>query len=496
MAKRAGGLMPVLAMDSADPAPMFLQIYKGIREAILEGRLHRGTRLPSTRSISTELSVSRNTVITAFEQLVAEGYLQGRIGSGTWVTEAIAEKFSPVINFADGTRRGQSNARLSNKIKALDSVPTRISPIGGGHPKPFRVGTPALSEFPLALWQRTESQCVSKINADILDYGDSTGHPWLRHAVAEYVKIARGVNCKPEQVIITTGSQQAIDLLSRVLLNEGDPVWIEDPGYLGARGAFVAAGANVLPVPMDDEGMVIQAGIRMHRKASLIYVSPSHQLPLGITMSLSRRLELLHWAARNNAWIVEDDYDSEFRYRQYPLRSLQGLDENQKVLYMGTFSKVLFPGLRLAYLVVPSTLLDGFRKLQHFSIGHPPVLPQLTLAEFMKAGHFERHIRKMRVLYRERQEILIRAAREKLEGLLDLVPCDTGMHVVGWLPKASSDRRASLRAAHAGIEAIPLSAFSMSKRCRPALLLGYAAFPKKKIEEGVEKLRLALERRF
>jgi len=315
----------------------------------------------------------------------------------------------------------------------------------------------------------------------------------LREAVAAYLGAARAVRCEPEQVIVVAGAQQALDLAARVLTDAGDSVWVEEPGYLGAKGALAAAGARLVPVPLDEEGLSVEAGARLAPAARLIYASPSHQYPTGVTMSLSRRLALLEWAGRAGAWVLEDDYDSEYRYAGRPLAALQGLDREQRVVYLGTFSKVLFPALRIGYIVVPEDLVDAFRAARSLSDRHSPTVEQAVLADFIVEGHFARHIRRMRALYAERQAALVAAGREELGGLLELRPADAGLHLTGLLPAGVSDREASLAAEARGVEAQPLSAFHLGPARRAGLVLGYAAYDGREIREGARQLAAALQ---
>jgi GntR family transcriptional regulator/MocR family aminotransferase len=336
-----------------------------------------------------------------------------------------------------------------------------------------------------------------------LGAGSSAGAPALRAAIASYVTGARGARCTPDQVLVVNGAQQGLDLVARALLDPGDRVWIEDPGYIGARVAFVAAGAALIPVRVDADGLDVSAGERAGPGARMAYVTPSHQFPLGAVMSAPRRLALLAWARRTGAWIVEDDYDSEFRYAGRPLACLQGLDADQRapaeaarVLYVGTFGKTLAPGLRLGYVVVPEELIDGVRAVRAATDRHSPVVAQDILADFIGEGHYARHLRRVRALYAERQEMLLDAARSELGGLITLAPDPAGLHLVGWLPDGVDDGRAAVAAAAEGVDVVPLSRSFLDPEARRgergALLLGYAAFDRDAISAGVRRLRRAL----
>jgi GntR family transcriptional regulator/MocR family aminotransferase len=327
----------------------------------------------------------------------------------------------------------------------------------------------------------------------LLDYGEPAGYGPLREAIASYVRTARGVQCEADQVLVVSGSQQALDLVARILVSRGDTALIEDPGYPGARVALRAVGAALLRLPVDEGGADIEARRASPQTPRLVFVTPSHQYPLGVTMTLARRLALLEWACRSGAWILEDDYDSEFRYRGKPLPSLQGLDGTGRVIYMGTFSKTLFPALRLGFLILPPPLVELFRRARFAVDGHSPVTEQAALADFIAEGHFARHIRRMRTLYQERQAVLVERAQRDLAGLLDVQASEGGMHLMGWLPAGVADHAASRQAAVYGVDVKPLSLCSLGKvRRRGGLLLGYAPLSPSQIHDGVERLATAL----
>lgn len=476
-------------LDRGSSLPLHRQLYQGLRGAVLRGRLGAGARLPSTRDLARELGVSRNTVVNAFEQLLAEGYLSGRVGSGTYVSGAVGR-----IGGRSHTVPAGGKPRLSKR--GTDQLSARVLELTANAPAaPFIVGVPALDRFAYKTWGRLLAQRWRERAPALLSYADPAGYRPLREAVANYLRLVRAVQCEPDQVILVSGSQQGLAVSARLLLDPGDAVWFEEPGYLGARAAFAAAGGRLVPVPVDEEGMDVARGERLCRRARLAYVTPSHQYPLGVTMSLERRLRLLEWAERSGAWILEDDYDSEFRYRDWPLASLQGLDRSDRVIYLGTFSKVLFPSLRLGYLVVPRRLARSFAIGRALTDRQSPMLEQAVLADFIAQGHFARHIRSMRSLYAERQAALVRAAGEELEGRLEVRPADTGMHLVGWLPRGANDIEASRAAASRGVFASPLSRYYLSRSPhRPGLLLGYAAVSRVAMRRGVRELALALGR--
>jgi GntR family transcriptional regulator/MocR family aminotransferase len=492
--RTAGGLPIFIKLDAAAAEPLHHQVYQGLRTLILQGGLPPGARLPSTRMLAVDLGVSRNTVLNAFETLVAEGYLQGSAGGGTHVSGMLPDasvypRAPPVRpSPSHGDRRPSQRAALTMAVRVRQQL--ALTPQGV---RAFRQGASALTEFPTELWGRLIRRRWTRSGVDSLYYDAAAGYAPLREAIAAYLRTARGVICEPRQVLVVSGSQQALDLATRVLLDPGDPVWIEDPGYDGARGAFVGAGARLVPIPVDSEGLNVAKGIQRAPNARLAYVTPSHQFPLGITMTLRRRLELLHWASTSDAWVIEDDYDSEYRYANRPIAALQGLDSDGCVTYTGTFSKVLFPALRLGYIVVPPALVDTFSKIRLFADVHTPTFMQAVVADFITEGHFERHVRRMRTLYRERQEAMLEAASRHLDGLLDVRPAHGGMHLLGWLPPGVSDQDAARRAAIEGVEVMPLSFFSSRDVRCGALLLGYTALTPLQIADGARCLAKALE---
>lgn len=487
-----------VSLDADSPAaPLYRQLYDGLRAAILDGRLRPGTRLPSTREAAVAFEVSRNTVMSAYEQLLAEGYVEGQTGSGTYVSRSLPEDYLHAPGRTAGATVSSSSRKErgpSRRGSMLARTPSTVSTSTKSR-RAFRPGAPAVDRFPFDTWARLTAKHWRRPRRDLLHYGDPAGYARLREAIAAYLGAARAVRCDPEQVIVTAGAQQALDIAARVALDAGDAAWVEDPGYLGAKGALKASGARLVPVPLDAEGISVAAGRARAPEAKLVYVSPSHQYPSGVTMSLARRLALLEWSEQADAWIVEDDYDSEFRYTGRPLASLQGLDRSGRVIYIGTFSKVLFPALRVGYMVVPRGLIDACTSARSLADRHSPTVEQAVLADFMEDGHFERHIRRMRALYAARQSALLESASVELGGLLKMTPSEAGMHLVGLLPEGVSDREAARVAAEHGVDAQPLSAFSLRSKTRAAgLVLGYAAFDEREIRAAVRKLAVALRR--
>ncbi|MCG8352256.1 MAG: PLP-dependent aminotransferase family protein [Chloroflexales bacterium] len=482
---------PLLALDQSSTTPLYRQLYDGLRQAILDGRIVPGARLPATRALATELGVSRNTVMSAFDQLFAEGYLEGRVGDGTYVTRTLPDTLlhAGATTMSAVALQG-TGRRLSRRGAMLAATPVSTSR-ERGQVGAFAPGIPAIDAFPFETMATLAARRWRNLSSELLGYGDPAGYRPLRDAIAAYLGAARGVRCSAEQVIIVGGSQQGLDLTARVLLDSGNVVWMEDPGYLGARGALRAAGAEVIPVPLDAEGLDVVAGNARNAAVRLVYITPSHQYPTGVTMSLTRRLALLEWATHHDAWIIEDDYDSEYRYAGRPLAALQGLDRTGRVIYLGTFSKVLCPAIRLGYLVAPPDLVDAFVAARALADRHAPTIDQAVLTDFIVEGHFARHIRRMRALYAERQAILLEAIERELSGLLDARPAEAGMHLLTWLPDGINDQLAAQRAAEYGVIAPPLSAYNLAAPLRSGVLLGYAGVKPHAIEAGVKQLAAA-----
>lgn len=482
-----------IVLDRSSATPLFRQLYESLRTSILRGRLPSGTRLPSTRALAADLAIARNTVANAYEQLLAEGYVEGQVGSGTYVARTLPDDAVPVgAEVAPAAREPCPGRRLSRRGDLLAGTSVGVSRTSAT-PRPFRAGLPAFDAFPFQLWARLMARHWRHPSRELLGYSAPVGYRPLREAIAAHLAATRAVRCDAEQVVIVAGSQQALDLAARVLLDEGDVVWIEDPGYLGARGALVGAGARVVGVPVDAEGIDVAWGAAHAPTPRLVYVSPSHQYPLGVMMSLARRLALLDWASRADAWILEDDYDSEYRFVGRPTAALQGLDRDGRVIYLGTFSKVLLPSLRLGYLVVPPDLVDAFAAARALVDRHSPLVEQAVLADFINDGHFAHHVRRMRLLYAERQATLVEAASRELSGLLDVRPADAGLHLIGWLPEGVDDVAAASLADARDVETIPLSRYYLQPAPRGGLVLGYAALNEEQIREGVSQLAQALQ---
>jgi len=478
-------------LDARSPTSLWQQLYQQLRDAMISRRLAPGTRLPATRILAEELCCSRNTVLGAFEQLVAEGYLEGRIGSGTYVADILPEDVALPVGLSQAPQKRDCALSLSQRGQLLMGiVPAQREPY-----KAFAPSLPDVSLFPFEIWEKV-SRIWGSPPQSLLMQSDPCGYWPLRETICTYLRAARMIECRPEDVIITTGAQNGIDMAARLLLDPGDAVWVEDPGYPGLRGALSAADATVVPVRVDQEGLSLADGIAIGQSPRMIAVAPSHQYPLGVTMSLQRRLELLSFAAEADSWIIEDDYDNEFRYSGRPPAALRSLDGGERVIYVGTFSKVLFPSLRLGYLVVPSRIAERFALARVGLDLQPPILPQPIVNAFIREGFFSAHVRRMRAIYRNRQAALVDAAEKNLSDILTVSPDTSGIHLLGqFAPDIKArlgDAEASQRAASFRVIAPPLSGFYADRRDGGALVLGYAAVDEKAIVAATQRLAHAL----
>ena len=496
MAKRSTAApFASVPLEESSSTPLYYQVYQRLRAAILLGQLSPGTRLPSTRQMASDLGVSRNTMMSAFDQLIAEGYVEGRVGAGTFVSPTLPEELLEARLKPKLAVRIQPDRRaLSARGKVLAKTTVTVANRSPGKMRPFIPGIPALDQFPMALWSRLVARRWRDESRGLLNYGPAAGYRPLREAIAAYLGPSRGVQCKPDQIVVVSGTQQALDLAARVLLDPGDSILVEEYCYSAARAALSGAGARLVPVKVDDAGLDISQAASSSN-APVAYVTPSHQYPMGVTMSLSRRLALLDWANRTSAWILEDDYDSEYRYVARPLAALQGLDKSGRVIYIGTFSKVLFPSLRIGYMVAPSDLVDAFVRARAAVGWCCPIIDQAVLADFINEGHFTRHIRRMRALYAERQDALISALHREAGELLEVRRTDAGIHVIGFLPDHIDDRVVAEEAANHDIVAHPLSSFFLGdpELARGGLVLGYGAYNSRQLREGAGKLAAALK---
>jgi GntR family transcriptional regulator / MocR family aminotransferase len=485
MKRVASGILPMITVDRSLGQPLHRQVYAAFRAAIVDGRLRPGQRIPSTRLLASEIGVSRFPVLNAYAQLLAEGYLQSRIGAGTVISNSLPDQMTsaPLAN----TKKPAANSAPRVVARRSSLLPQKEQLPWMRHFGPFRVGEVALDRFPMHIWSALAAQRARDKSSASAHYGEVLGHEALRHAIANYLRTARSVRCEARQILIVNGSQQALDIAVRVLLNTGDRAWIEDPSYRLARDVFTVNGCDLVPVPVDAEGLDVSAGIASCRKARAAFVTPSHQFPLGVTMSASRRLQLVEWANKTGAWIIEDDYDSEYRYQSLPIASLQGLDTNSRVIYIGTFSKVLFPALRLGYLVVPPDLIDRFFIMRRVMDLGPPTLPQMVLADFIEQGHFARHIRRMRMHYGELRRTLATNLGETFGDTLKLLGDEAGMHLTVLLENRSNDERAARRAVEYGLSLWPLSRL-YQRNPRQGFILGFGGTTTTEIPPAVRKL--------
>lgn len=491
-------------LDQTADTALWLQIYGQIREGIVSGRLPAGSRVPASRALATDVVVSRNSVVAAYDQLRAEGYIEQRVRQGTFVAavapDTLARPRHSSARRVAGVRApapSVASPRLSPAGAAFVATAQRLATLAnrGNAPataRPFRMGDPGTDVFPVRLWSRLIAKRW-RASSVPLGYSAATGYRPLREAIAAYLATSRGVRCVAAQVFIVSGAQQAFDLATRLVLEPGDAVWMEDPGYPRARSAIEGAGGVIVPVPVDAGGLDVAAGVRASPLARLVYVTPSHQFPLGAVMGFARRTALLEWAASANAWILEDDYDSEFRYASRPFPSLQGLDRDGRVIYAGTFSKTLFPALRLAYVVAPPSLVDAFAAACVLGGRFAPSETQMVVTDFITEGHYDRHLRRMRNLYATRQQALVAYAGEYLSKWIEIAPATAGLHLVGWLRERGTNAFSIVeRAANAGIELEALSACSSRRLLRDAVLLGYGPFDERRLLAGTVQLAQAL----
>lgn len=488
-------LLNVVQIDRDSPKPLYLQIYRSLRQAILTGQLKADLRLPSTRDMAKLFSVSRNTVMEAVQQLISEGYLETSIGSGTRVTSNLPDDilWKEVALPHDDTTgtvkrtispRGELFSRLRLNMPH-DRNPHRV----------FSAGTPDLDAFPFDVWSKLIARHYREGDSRLVEYNlmSRAGYPPLLEAIADYARSAGAVRCEPDQIVITNGGRHAIFLASMVLLNPGDKAWMEEPGHPGIRLLLQAAGAQVIPVPVDERGLNIDAGIAAAPDARIVVVTP-RQVPVGSTMSLKRRVDLLNWANQNDAWIIEDDYDQEFNYIGHPLMSMQGLDANRRVIYVGTFSKSMFPGLRLGYMIVPPDLVQALTALRALIDVQSPFVAQSALNDFIREGHFSRHVRRMRSLYAERRTHLLMLLERHLGDIVTLGGEDTGIQMTAWLPDSVSDLEICAQGEAEGLDLVPASRFFMGTARRNGLVLGYSGARLEHLTEGVQILERIIRR--
>jgi GntR family transcriptional regulator/MocR family aminotransferase len=484
---RSGAILMV-RVDRASATPLAEQIYGSIKTAIEAGRLRAGAPLPSSRALARDLGVARSTIILAFEHLRKEGFVDGRLGRVNCVRRGAVLSRPPVHRL----KRAATAPPLSARAARMAALPPEWFRDYTDTPRAFRTGVPALDLFPVGIWQKVLASAWRRSTPRSLGYGDPHGYKPLRRAIGEYLRSARGLQCHEDQILICAGSQQAIQLCAQLLFDPGDAAWMEEPGYTIARYALSMNGARVVPVPVDAQGLDVRAGVAAAPEARVAYVTPAKQLPLGVTMSPSRREELLAWANAADAYVIEDDYDSELRYATSPPAPLATLDAHGRVIFIGTLSKILYPSLRVGYMVVPPPLVEIFRRARVLTDFSSPALVQAALTEFITAGHFERHIRRMRTVYHRRQQLLLHGLKTRLGPRIEFAYTDAGMNLVMWLPRHLDDRRVAAEGAAHGLDLTTLSAFAMSPQQRPGLLLGFGGIPDQEIIEGVARLERLL----
>ncbi len=532
-----------IRLRSESSTPLFEQLSDQLRREILHGRLVGGHRLPSSRELARQLAVSRTTIVTAFDQLTAEGYLEGKIGAGTYVSDQLPEEHQ-IARFSDrdtsaadignsargsapdsvhgsarGSESGSERHSTRNPARQSEDAPrktpslnTYLSPTSrkwmakgwttsgfAGRPRPFQAGVPALDEFPIDVWAALYRQRWKKFSVGDISYGPPAGAQKLRTSVARYLGLHRGVRCTPDQVVIVRGTQQAVDITCRLCLDPGDPVLFEDPGYNSARVRFLSAGARIVPMPVDESGARVSdalrsPSLRRGRQAKLAYVTPSHQFPLGVTLSIERRMELIDWAQRTGGLILEDDYDSEYRYSQRPIPALQGLDRMDRTIYVGSFSKVVFPALGMGYAVVPPAMVEPFTRMLGM-VGRPAsVLDQIVLNDFIEEGHFDRHLRRMRGVHRSRRDALVQAIEKHATDRLELFGDEAGLHCSALFLGDADDEAVADRLADHKITAPALSSYYLKRERASSngLVLGFASAPPDRIRAAVRKMATLL----
>lgn len=491
--KTSPEIAPIVTVDRESAVPLYRQVYQAFRSAVVNGRLRAGERVPSTRSLAVELRISRIPILNAYSQLLAEGYFESHAGAGTVIARSLPES-TDIPRLAGTDRIG---ARIAPRPRSIDPVAPADSPRDLLRQRTwgaFHVGQVAFDKFPFRVWKGLTARYCRTATAQSFDYGDPLGLAELRQAIAAYLRTARAVRCDAAQIMIVSGSQQALHIASRVLLDPGCSVWMEEPGYIFARSVFRLTGCRIIPVPVDSEGLNVAEGIRKCATARLVMVSPSHQYPLGSTMSVSRRLQLIEWAERAGAWIIEDDYDSEYRYGTMPIASLQGLDWNSRVIYVGTFSKVLFPSLRLGYIVIPADLVEQFIAVRVAMDIAPPAFFQHVLADFIREGHFSRHIRRMRAYYSEVHASLVRGLRDEFGTSLRISGEQAGTHlsvILGGI----SDSEVAARAAKKNLRLTPLSPAYLGNAPETGFVLGFGSTPTEAIPAALRKLQAVLHSR-
>lgn len=471
----------------ADPKygslPLYTRIQRGIRQLILNGALASGTPLPATRELAKSLAVSRDTAEAAYALLHTEGLIERRVGSGSFVAQM--SSFSTLTKQSKSSSTSLKNPELSQRgLKMSQGGAVREY----SSSRAFIPGEPETQTFPIKIWSRLQRQVLNDYGATALAHGDPQGNEDLRNAIADYINLERGARATADRILILTSSQQCMALCSTMLLDKGDSVCIEDPAYFGAQRILDATGANCIPIPVDSEGMRVDVLLQKGKKAKASFVTPSHQFPTGVTLSLERRLKLIDWANSHRAWIVEDDYDSEFHYAGKPVACMQGLDNNNRTIYIGTFTKSLFPGLRIGYAVLPPELVSPFTVGRTLMDGHTATISQLTLARFIEEGHFGTHIRSMRHLYARRLEILSKLIITHLSDYVEVRIPSGGLQMPCLLKSEHSEAELVLAAKRNGIEIMGLSKLYATANKEPGFLLGFAAYTEEEMTAGVKRL--------
>jgi len=488
--KYAGGaLLPTLRIDKTSGRPITVQLVGAIRELILSGVLTPGQRLPSSRTFASDQGISRTTAIAVYESLAAEGLIVSQVGSGSYVSNVLKARVEPApetqsVQGSQPTRLANLATRASEQFFPRLSHPTQV--------RPFLTGMPALDLFPMPLWSKLTARTARAPRGQILGYPEPNGLKELREAIAMHLRANRGIVCHPDEVFILNGAQEAFNRIGSTLLDPGDPVWIENPGPIGARNSLLSCGAKLVPVPVDEEGIDVAAGLEAEPNFRLAFVTPSHQHPLGVVMSLQRRFELIRAAERADAWIVEDDYDGEFYYSGHPPPTLKSVDTVGRVIYVGTFSKSLFPSLRIGFMVVSGQLVEVFSRIAGATLQGVSTMMQSVVARFIEEGHFASHIRRMRKVYLERHNVLIETSEKKLAGIIEVRPTESGIQTVGHLLTDHDEQAVADAAAARNVIVAPLGRFCIAPIEARGFAIGFSTSTPAEIRAGIDRLALAI----
>lgn len=485
-------LMTFIGVRKKSGETIHNQLYRQLKNGIYEGMLRPGDRLPSSREMSVQLKISRNAVSQVFEQLTMEGFFESQTGSGTFIsknTDKFAYSKRKITQPAEKPNHGTANPLGQND--AFEGHSSALEPM-----IPFQQSVPLMAGFPFQIWARLSAAVHKNMHLLHLGYDDAQGYPPLRKALCDHLRISRSINCAPEQMVILNGSRQALHLAAEILLNKGDQCWMEDPGYPGATSAIKRFGGQICPVPIAENGMNIDYAIKHYPKASLAYVTPSHQFPMGNSLALSERIKLLNYARDNNMWVIEDDYDSEFRYNSRPIPALQGMDVNGNVIYIGSLSKVLLPALRLGYMVLPTAAMARqFAIAKSVIEGQSNIINQATACEFITQGYFNRHIRRMRLLYKKNQDDLVNLVNLHLKDKLIPVPVEAGMHLIAWLREGVNASAVATEALKTGVIVHPISSYGIKFKHENGLIAGFSGFLFDETEQAILKLKTVINQR-